>query len=174
MSAKEVKIFIVDDDKMQSELLKDSLLKHNNYSIKVFHTGEECLKHLDEKPEIIFLDYTLSSEDKNAKNGTEILRAIKRSDSNSEVVMFTGQEKIEIAIDTLTHGAFDYIIKNESAFHRAEIAAKNILKKHKLEKENSFYKKLLTIILVIIGILTVVVFTLFQTGHITDNVGFQL
>lgn len=174
MSAKKVKIFIVDDDKMQSELLKDSLLKHSNHSVKIFHTGEECLKHLEEKPDIIFLDYTLSSENKDAKNGTEILKMIKRSGSKSEVVMFTGQEKIQIAVDTLTLGAFDYIIKNESAFHRAEIAVKNIRKKNKLEKENSFYKKLLVIILILIGIAAVVVFTLYQTGHITDNVGFEI
>lgn len=168
MSAKKVKIFIVDDDKMQSELLKDSLLKHSNLSVKIFYTGEECLKHLDENPDIIFLDYTLSSENKNAKNGIEILKTIKRTGSNAEIVMFTGQENIQIAIDTLTLGAFDYIIKNESAFHRAEIAVKNIQRKNKLEKENSFYKKLLGVILALIGLSVVLVITLYQTGHIAN------
>lgn len=172
---KEVKIFIVDDDKMQCELLKDSLQKgKSQYNISIFHTGEECLKHLDENPEIIFLDYTLNSEDTKAKKGTEILRAIKRLKPETEVVMFTAQEKIEIAIDTLTHGAFDYIIKNESAFHRAEIAVKNILKRHKLQKENAFYKKLLIAILVILGVVALLAFTLYSTGHITDNVGNNL
>lgn len=172
---KEVKIFIVDDDKMQCELLKDSLQKGKTaYNISIFHTGEECLKHLDENPEIIFLDYTLNSEDTKAKKGTEILRAIKRQKPETEVVMFTAQEKIEIAIDTLTHGAFDYIIKNESAFHRAEIAVKNILNRHKLQKENAFYKKLLVIILVILGVVALLAFTLYSTGHITDNVGNNL
>ncbi len=171
---KEVKIFIVDDDKMQCELLKDYLIKNKNYSVSVFHTGEESLKHLDQNPEIIFLDYTLSSEDKNAKNGMDILRAIKKRKPEAEVVMFTGQEKIEIAIDTLTHGAFDYIIKNESAFHRADNVVKNILKRRKLQKENKFYKSLLVVMAIILGIIAVVAITLYQTGHITDNVGNSL
>ncbi len=171
---KQVKIFIVDDDKMQCELLKDYLIKNENYSVSVFHTGEECLQHLDQNPEIIFLDYTLSSENKSAKNGMDILRAIKKRKPEAEVVMFTAQEKIEIAIDTLTHGAFDYIIKNESAFHRADNVVKNILKRHKLQKENKFYKTLLVVLAVILGIVAVVATTLYQTGHITDNVGNNL
>jgi len=168
---KNVNIFIVDDDKMQCELLKDYLLKNHNYKIEIFNTGEECLKNLDKDPEIIFLDYTLSTENKNAKNGMEILRAIKNRLPSAEVVMFTAQDRIEIAIDTLTHGAFDYIIKNESAFHRADNVVKNILKKHKLEKDNKFYKRLLLVFGIIIGIITVVAFTLYQTGHITDDIG---
>lgn len=171
---KDVNIFIVDDDKMQCELLKDYLLKNHNYRIDVFHTGEECIKHLNEDPEIIFLDYNLSSEDKSAKNGVQILRSIKQKHTNAEVVMFTSQDKIEVAIDTLTHGAFDYILKNESAFHRADNVVKNILKRHKLEKTNKFYKTLMIIMGIIIGILAVVAFTLYQTGHITDNVGGNL
>jgi two-component system, OmpR family, response regulator len=168
---RDVNIFIVDDDKMQCELLKDYLLKNHNYKIDIFHTGEDCINHLNENPEIIFLDYNLSSVDKNAKNGMQILRSIKHKHPAAEVVMFTAQDKIEIAIDTLTHGAFDYIIKNESAFHRADNVVTNILKKHKLEKQNKFYKNMLIAMGIIIGVLTVVAVTLYQTGHITDNVG---
>lgn len=167
----DVNIFIVDDDKMQCELLKDYLLKNHNYRIDIYNTGEDCLNHLNDNPEIIFLDYTLSSENKNAKNGMEILRSIKHRLPSAEVVMFTAQDKIEIAIDTLTHGAFDYIIKNESAFHRADNVVKNILKKHKLEKDNKFYKKLLVAMAIVLGVAAVVAITLYQTGHITDNVG---
>lgn len=170
----DVNIFIVDDDKMQCELLKDYLKTNYNYRVDVFHTGEECLKHLNENPEVIFLDYTLSSEDPKAKNGVQILRSIKQKLPTAEVVMFTAQDKIEVAINTLTHGAFDYILKNESAFHRAGNAVKNIIKKHKLEKSNRFYKTLLIIMGIIIGVLVVVTFTLYQTGHITDNVGNNL
>lgn len=168
---KDVNIFIVDDDKMQCELLKDYLLKNHNYRIDIYNTGEECLQHLNDNPEIIFLDYTLSSENKNAKNGMEILRSIKNRLPSAEVVMFTAQDKIEIAIDTLTHGAFDYIIKNESAFHRADNVVKNILKKHKLERDNKFYKKLLVAMGIVLGVVAVVAMTLYQTGHISDNVG---
>jgi len=168
---KEVHIFIVDDDKMQCELLKDYLLKGNKYKISIFHTGEECLLHLDEKPEIIFLDYNLSSEDKNAKNGMQILKAIKKRLSSAEVVMFTAQDKIEIAIDTLTSGAFDYILKNESAFHRADNVIKNICKRQKLEKSNKFYKNMLIGMGILLGLIILGTMVLYKMGIVADNLG---
>jgi len=140
---KEVKtIFIVDDDANQVTMVADHLAKFRNITIKTFTSGEECLSNLSLKPQIIFLDYNFDKAGAKAKNGIEILKAIKQADPSIEVIMFSGQDKIEVAVNTMKHGAFDYIVKNESSFHRSENAILNIIRKLKLEGNVKLYKRL--------------------------------
>ena len=50
------KIFIVDDDAMLTEALSDFLTRKVPHQVSVFPTGEACLPHLSENPDIIILD----------------------------------------------------------------------------------------------------------------------
>jgi len=140
---KEIKtVFIVDDDMNQATMVADHLKKFKNLTLKTFSSGEECLKNLTLNPQIIFLDYNFDKAGKDAMNGIKILDKIKETNPSIEVVMFSGQEKIEIAVNTMKHGAFDYIIKNESSFHRSENVILNIIRKLKLESSVRLYKRL--------------------------------
>ncbi len=56
--AKPKKIFITDDDPMLTEALKDYLTRKVAHIVQSFHTGEECLKHLSEAPDVIILDWS--------------------------------------------------------------------------------------------------------------------
>ena len=76
--SKPKKIFIVDDDTMLTEALKDYLTRNVPHDVLIFNTGEECLKHLNEDPDIIVLDFHLNSVQKDAANGMEILQVIKK------------------------------------------------------------------------------------------------
>jgi DNA-binding NtrC family response regulator len=135
-------IFFVDDDVNQLTMVADHLSKFKNVTIKTFTSGEECLNNLSLKPQIIFLDYNFDKAGAKAKNGIDVLKAIKEADENIEVVMLSGQDKIEVAVNTMKYGAFDYIVKNESSFHRTENAVKNIMRKFKLEGNVRIYKRL--------------------------------
>jgi DNA-binding NtrC family response regulator len=135
-------IFIVDDDATQAMMLQDFLSKYSTMTIHVFGSGEECLKNLSLKPQIIFLDYNFDMAGKDAMDGIDILKEIKRHDPEIEVVMFSGQDKIDVAVNTIKYGAFDYIVKNESAFHRSENVIFNIIKRLKLMQEARLYKRL--------------------------------
>jgi DNA-binding NtrC family response regulator len=55
-----------------------------------------------------FLDHQMDTF-----TGYEVLKKIKRYDPNIFVVMVSGQEDIKTAVDTLKHGAFDYILKSD-------------------------------------------------------------
>jgi DNA-binding NtrC family response regulator len=169
---KEIKtIFIVDDDANQTAMVADHLARFKNIVIKTFTSGEECLKNLSLKPGIIFLDYNFDKAGPNAKNGIEILKTIKESDPNIEVVMFSGQDKIEVAVNTMKYGAFDYIVKNESSFHRSENAIKNIIRKLKLEGSVKLYKRLAIAFGFCFAAMIGVIIYLIATGHINDNPG---
>ncbi len=106
MSEFRKKIFIVDDDPVLAEMLKDHLTKMTSYDVYVFDSGEECLKNLSEKPGIIFLDYYLNSVNKDAMDGLEILQDIKKVDPEVDVVILSGQDKIEVAVKTMQYGVF--------------------------------------------------------------------
>lgn len=110
------KIFIVDDDPMLVEALTDYLTRKVPHQVSSFHTGEECLKHISENPEIIVLDYYMNTVEKNAANGMEVLQAIKKLYPAIHVIMLSNQERYAIAAQTIQKGAEHYVIKDENAF----------------------------------------------------------
>ncbi len=166
---KEIKmIFIVDDDQNQATMVADHLAKFKNITIKTFSSGEECLKNLSLDPQIIFLDYNFDKVGPKAMNGVDILKKLKESHPDIEVVMFSGQDKIEVAVNTMKYGAFDYIVKNESSFHRSENVIKNIIRKLKLEASVKTYKRLfISFAIAFIGML-IAVAILWAKGMIKD------
>lgn len=112
------RIFIVDDDTMLTEALKDYLTRKVAHQVKSFHTGEECLKHLSEAPDVIILDYYLNTIQKDAANGMEILQAIKKHYPNIRIIMLSSQERYVVAMQTIQKGAEQYVIKDEDAFEK--------------------------------------------------------
>ena len=171
---KQVKtIFIVDDDPMQSAMLQDYLSKYSTFNVHIFNSGEECLKNLSIDPQIIFLDYNFDKAGNNAINGIDILKEIKAQKPATEVVMISGQDRIDIAVNTMKYGAFDYIVKSESAFHRAENVIFNIIKRLKLQGEASLYKKLTITFAIALLIMIILVIVLYKSGVISKNPGWM-
>jgi DNA-binding NtrC family response regulator len=171
---KEVKhIFIVDDDNMQAMMLQDYLSKYSTFKVDIFNSGEDCLANMDKKPQIIFLDYYFDKAGRDAMNGIEILKELKAKYPETEVVMFSGQDKIEVAVNTIKYGAFDYIVKNESAFHRSENVIFNIIKRLKLQGQASLYKRLTIIFGIAFVIVLAIIIVLYMQGAITNNPGWM-
>ncbi len=166
-------IFIVDDDPMQASMLQDYLSKYSTFEFHVFNNGEECLNNLEKDPQVIFLDYNFDMVGKNAMDGLDILREIKNKKPDTEVVMLSGQDRIEVAVNTMKYGAFDYIVKSESAFHRAENVIFNIIKRLKLQSQASLYKKLTITFGVSLIIMIIVVIVLYNSGVISKNPGWM-
>jgi two-component system OmpR family response regulator len=119
MSRKMVKkVFIVDDDEMLSMALEDYLTRKTLHEIHLFSTGEECIRHLREQPDIVILDYNLNAIQKEAENGMKILEAIKKLNSDIPVILFSSQDAYHIALQSINKGAAQYVIKDENAFER--------------------------------------------------------
>jgi DNA-binding NtrC family response regulator len=112
------KIFVVDDDEMMSTLLEDYLTTKTFHEIKLYSTGEECLKNLREQPDVVILDFNLNSENKQAANGMQILESIKKINKYIHVIMLSGQDGYGTALQTIQKGAEDYVIKDEDAFEK--------------------------------------------------------
>ena len=145
----EYSVFLVDDDKMFLTSLKNSLTKQFGGSLKIseYTTGEECMQSIeratDNIPDIVILDYYLN-EDKNPDtlDGIKVLKEIKSASKDITVIMLSGQDKIQVAIDSVKNGAYEYITKSESAFVRIHNTMKNVIENIKSARVNNKYMKL--------------------------------
>jgi DNA-binding NtrC family response regulator len=165
-------IYIVDDAPLERDMLKDHLSKMSAYELHTFSTGEEVLGAMRVRvPAIVFLDYHLSSEVRDAMDGIEVLQEIRKISPETEVVMISGQDKIEVAVNTMKYGAFDYVVKGEGAFVRAEKAVFNIYRFHRLKGNAARYRKLTLVFAVGMILMIALVIYLYQTGQISDNPG---
>lgn len=134
-----IKLFLVDDDAVFLKSLEIEFLQHADFVIETYATGELCMKNLSHTPDVIVLDYCLDGIDENAMNGIETLDKIKAFNPDIPVVMLSGQDKIEVAIDCMHHRAFDYVVKSETAFIRLQKIITTIFKYKKMEKELKWY-----------------------------------
>ncbi|WP_281238645.1 response regulator [Flavobacterium praedii] len=126
------KFFIVDDDMFYANMYEQYLLNLNYTDITYYSNGNDCLKNLDQKPDIIFLDHNMEDI-----TGFEVLKKIKRQNPNIYVVMISGQENIITAVDALKYGAFDYIIKDKMVCEKMDLIISKIIKvKEELKKTN--------------------------------------
>ena len=134
-----IKIFLVDDDALFLKSLEIEFLRHADFAIEAYKTGELCVENLSHNPDVIILDYHLDGIDKNAMNGIETLDKIKAYNMGITVLMLSSQDKIEVAINCMHHKAFDYIIKSETAFMRLQKTIVTIFQYKKMEKELNWY-----------------------------------
>jgi DNA-binding NtrC family response regulator len=137
--SKRVKLFLVDDDALFLKSLEIDFLHNGDFAIETFATGELCLEHLSNNPDIIILDYHLDSIDKNAMNGIETLDKIKSIHPDIPVIMLSSQDKIDVAVNCMHHKSLDYVVKSETAFIRLQKIMADIFSYKKIEKELNWY-----------------------------------
>jgi len=102
----EFSVLLVDDE---NEFLETLLKRLRKRRIKVtgVNSGEEALKMLKETPtDIVVLDVKMQGMD-----GIQTLREIKKIKPLVEVIMLTGHANLEVAVEGMEVGAFDYLMK---------------------------------------------------------------
>src|SRR5690606_28635226 len=134
-----IKLFLVDDDAVFLKLLEIEFIQHADFDVETYLTGELCLEHLSNGPDIIILDYLLNGTVSNAMNGIETLDKIKAHNPDIPVIMLSAQDRIEVAVDCMHHQAFDYVVKSETAFMRLQKIITNIFDYKKMQKELNWY-----------------------------------
>jgi len=134
----ELRVLLVGDEREFLEILLKRLLKRG---IKVAgaSSGEEAIKIIKETPpDVVLLDVRLQGMD-----GIHTLREIKKIGPLVEVIMLTGHANLEIAVEGMESGAFDYLMKPtdvdellyklEDAFKRKTIQEQKIRRLEKLK-----------------------------------------
>jgi DNA-binding NtrC family response regulator len=122
-------IYIVDDEQSISKLLSFWVKDKWGYNVEVFSNSESMLKKVNSKPDLILLDIMLPGLD-----GIETLKRIRQMDENLPVIMLSAQGSIEVAVESLRYGAYDYFSKPIDQ-QKLELAIKNAIKNYDLQKE---------------------------------------
>ena len=141
MSLPKKKIVLVDDDTVFLKMLKANLMEHDAFEIETYPTGEQFLETISNSIDLIILDFHLNGINQEAMNGLETLDKIKSFNAEIPVIMLSSQDKIEVAIECMHHGAIDYIVKSETAFFRVNQSINKLFEFKKIEKELSWYMK---------------------------------
>ena len=123
------KILVIDDE----PILRDSLevaLKTSGYDVLTARTGEEGLERFQkENPDLVLLDHWLPGI-----NGDEVLHRIKEEDPEIPIIIMTAQGSIEMAVNLMKMGAFDFLVK-PFELDQVEDLIKKGLERVRLKKE---------------------------------------
>ena len=103
-----VEILIVDDNSDIRNILNE-LLIDAGYKTRVAANYNQALSEIDKKiPDVAIIDVKL---DKGDNDGIELLAHIKSKDKDVPVIIITGHANIEMAVNSLKHGAFEFVEK---------------------------------------------------------------
>lgn len=100
------RILIVDDD-MFLQVVITGLLTRHGYDVVSASSGEGALQILRSQP----FDLMISDVDMLPMNGLELLQKVHESYADMTVLMLTGQDSIDVAVEAMKKGAFDFLIK---------------------------------------------------------------
>ena len=103
-----VEILIVDDNSDIRNILNE-LIIDAGYKTRIAANYNQALSEIDKKmPDVAILDVKL---DKGDNDGIELLSHIKSKNKDVPVIIITGHANVEMAVNSLKHGAFEFIEK---------------------------------------------------------------
>ena len=123
-------IVIAEDDQWYAEFIRHAILLTGEHEVHIVGTVKDLNKTLISKPDIITLDFNLPDG-----RGEKTLGQIKANNSDIDVVVISGQEDIQTAINLLNKGAYDYVVKNDGTRNRIVQIIRTILEKHSLKAQ---------------------------------------
>ena len=99
-------VLLVDDDRNFLDTLVERL-RMREIKVDGVYSGESALEYLDKKKvDVVVLEVRMPE-----MGGIETLKGIKKRNTLIEVIMLTGHANMEVAIESMELGAFDYLLK---------------------------------------------------------------
>jgi two-component system response regulator AtoC len=105
-------------------------LSNQELEIKIFYSGKELIDNLDQEPDIITLDHMLPD-----MSGLDILKLVTKDFPKIAPIILSGQNDVNVVVQTYKLGAKNYIVKNENALVELNNAVKNVLANLELTNE---------------------------------------
>ena len=101
-------ILIVDDNS-DIRFILDELIREAGYKTRLAANFNQALSEIDKKlPDVAIMDVKL---DKGDNDGIQLLDHIKKKNTDIPVIMISGHANIEMAVNSLKSGAFEFIQK---------------------------------------------------------------
>jgi DNA-binding NtrC family response regulator len=121
------RIMVIEDDASFGELLRYQL-QREGYETHIIRSGEEALSRLAEiEPELVLMDVMLPGKD-----GCVLLGEIHPLHPEMPIVMMTAAGSVEMAVDCMKRGAYDFLTKPFD-FDRLQTIVRNALNYRELK-----------------------------------------
>ena len=129
------KILVVDDEPLMQEFLMETLERHHPYEVDLAENGKEALKKIrNDSFQLIISDIRMPDI-----SGMDLLNRIKKIDSSCGVILITAYGTVQMAVQAMKQGAFDFITKPLNV-DQIEMVVDKYFKFKDLQTENSFLK----------------------------------
>ncbi len=131
-----LRVLVVDDER-PTRLLLEKELPRAGYTVTSAESGEGALEQVRAKNfDVILLDLKMPGI-----GGMEVLRRIRESDAEAEVVILTGHPDVDSAITAMKLGAYDYLTKPFKLVELEEVLRRASERKH-LQQENAALRRM--------------------------------
>ena len=132
---------LVVDDNSDIRLLISGILKDKGFSVREAANFDQAKNEIDKKiPNVAVIDVKL---DKGDNDGIELLVYLKKKDEDVPVIMISGHANVQMAVDSLKMGAFEFLQKpfsSERLLNFVNRAVENLdLKKEKQVLESKLF-----------------------------------
>jgi len=125
-----LKILIVDDDKKLLSVMKN-IFTEEGHEVDICSDGLNAINMCrEQKYDLIITDLMMPGA-----NGLEVLKATRKIDPSTIVILVTGFASLETAIEAIREGAYDYITK-PFKLEEIKILVSNAWEKIRLIHEN--------------------------------------
>lgn len=146
-------LFVVEDNRIYNNLIVSYLKSHKFTMVESYLTGEDALKNMHKNPDIVIQDYLLDG-----MTGIEVLIKAKKIHPKVEFIFLSGNDNIDIAINSMKYGAYNYIVKDQMALQKLVEVINKINSTSELVKTKESLK--LGVILFFVGLAILVIITL--------------
>jgi two-component system nitrogen regulation response regulator NtrX len=124
---------LIIDDNTDIRVLISGLLKDLGFNTREAANYNQALSEIDKKlPDVAIIDVKL---DKGDNDGIELLTHIKKKDTDIPVIIISGHANIQMAVDSLKSGAFEFIQKPFDSKRLINFVNRAV-ENHSLKKEN--------------------------------------
>lgn len=128
-------ILIVEDKESMAEMLKETI-EAAGYRPVIARDGSEGIRKLkDDKIDLILTDFKLPR-----KSGMEVLASAKEENPMIPVIVMTAYGSVDLAVQAIKEGAFDFITKPFDTDHLLHLIKKAI-ENQRLVTENTLLKE---------------------------------
>lgn len=125
-------VLIVDDDNIIRETFSD-FLQMFDYTVTVASNANDGISAYNNiSPDVVLLDIRMPGE----INGIDVLKYINMQNKKVPVVMISGMASMDDAVNSLRHGAWDYLKKPVMDLDLLKHVVDRAYEKYRLEKEN--------------------------------------
>ncbi len=123
------RISIADDEASNAKILGEELIDRG-YAVETANDGTSTLRKIEASPpDLIILDYMMPD-----LSGLDVLKEIRKSGTDTPVIMITAYGSVERAVEAMKEGAYDFITRPFEPDHMAFVVQK-ALERERLKRE---------------------------------------